>query len=136
MKLFIQAHFFVGIAFFVLFLLTGVYMILNFPELYEGREEIRMMYRATHIYILMSSLVNLMPGNYLLGISGVNLMAFRKIASLLILVTPLVFFTAFIVEPPEYLIERPIAFWGVVLLVTGVILHTLLNLKWLNRNAI
>ena len=136
MIFFAKAHYLTGIAFFALFLLTGAYMLFNFPELYADREEIRMMYRATHIYILMSALINLMAGSYLLNLKSTNFQSLRKISSLLILVTPILFFIAFIYEPAGYLIERPISFWGVVLLVAGVILHSLLNIKWLNKNAI
>jgi len=95
-----------------------------------------MMYRATHMYILMSALINLMTGSYLLHTKQITFLVVRKISSLLILVTPILFFIAFVYEPPKYLVERPVSFWAVVFLVTGVMLHALLNRKWLNRNAI
>lgn len=95
-----------------------------------------MMYRATHIYILMSALINLMAGNYLLQATQFSFLILRKLASLLILVTPILFFIAFIYEPARYLIERPVSFWAVVFLVAGVILHSFLNIKWLNKSAI
>ena len=136
MIFFAKVHYLTGIAFFALFLLTGAYMLFNFPELYAGREEVRMMYRATHIYILMSALINLMAGSYLVNLKSTNFQSLRKISSLLILVTPILFFIAFIYEPADYLIERPISFWGVVFLVAGVLLHSLLNIKWFNKNAI
>ena len=133
MRLLAQSHLIVGVVFFILFLLTGVYMTLNFPELYDGREEVRMMYRSTHIYLLMSALLNLMAGNYLLRVEQTNFLRLKKLASMLIVVTPPLFFAAFFVEPPVYAIERPISFWGVIFLVTGVLLHALLNLKWLRK---
>lgn len=135
LKFFTQAHFFIGIVFFLLFLLTGAYMILNFPDLYGGREEVRMMYRATHIYILMSALINLMAGSYTLQMTTLSFLILRRLASLLILITPILFFIAFIYEPAEYLIERPVSFWGVLFLLVGVLLHASLNIKWLNKNA-
>jgi len=136
MQFFKRAHIFVGLIFFVLFLLTGAYMIFTFPELYAGREEVRMMYRATHIYILMSALVNLMTGSYLCNVKKPSFLNLKRLASLLILVTPVLFFIAFMFEPPDYLIDRPITFWGVVFLFIGVMLHTLLNIKWLNKDDI
>ena len=128
-----KGHFFVGVLSLVIFLLTGIYMIVSFPELYEGREEVRMMYRATHIYILMSSLTNLMAGNYLLNRTGGGFAPFRLLASVLVLVSPILFVAAFIVEPPSYLIERPISFWGVLVLLLGVLLHCILNLSILSK---
>lgn len=83
----------------------------------------------------MSALINLMTGNYLLQIKPLSFLLLRQLASLLILVAPILFFMAFLSEPPEYLVERPISFWAVVFLVVGVMLHALLNVKWLNRNA-
>ena len=124
---FTKLHYAVGIIFGVVFLLTGVYMLVNFPELYDGREEIRMMFRATHIYILFSVLVNLMTANYCVGKGVSRYPLLSGLASWLILITPIVFFIAFMFEPPAYLIDRPISFWGVVSLVAGVVLHSLLN---------
>lgn len=134
MNIFIQGHFIIGVVFFVLFLLTGAYMIVNFPELYVGREEVRMMYRATHIYILMSALMNLMAGCYLFYAKHESFIFLRKVSSVLILITPILFFIAFIFEPPDYLIDRPISFWAVIFMVAGVTLHAMLNLKFLHRN--
>ena len=67
MRILQRSHLVIGGVFLILFLLTGGYMFTQFPELYQGREEIRMMFRATHIYILMSALVNLMCGLALRG---------------------------------------------------------------------
>ena len=122
-----KSHFVAGIFFLALFLLTGVYMKLSFPELYEGREEIRMMFRATHIYLLMSALLNLMAGNGLRSHPVRHVVQLQKLASLLILIAPFLFFAAFIIEPPSYMLERPISFWGVVALLSGVLLHSALN---------
>jgi len=135
MKFLIKAHYIIGIVFLSVFLLTGVYMHFSFPELYNGREEVRMMYRATHIYILVGSLVNLMAGNYLTHYAHVRFKKLTRLASILSLITPPMFFVAFIVEPADYLIGRPVSFWAVVFLFGGVMLHTLVNIEWLNKYA-
>ncbi len=135
MKLLWISHFTVGVLFLVLFLLTGGYMFTNFPELYAGREEVRMMFRSTHIYILMSALINLMVGNYLLNSANIDFLKLKRLASLFILVAPILLFVAFVYEPPEYLIDRPISFWDVISLFVGVLLHTVLNLKQLINNV-
>lgn len=135
MNIIYKAHYLVGTVFLVLFLMSGIYMFLNFPDLYAGREEIRMMYRATHIYILMSALLNLMTGNYLRSHSVKNLIWLRSIASLLILLAPFLLIIAFVIEPPSYLIDRPVSYWGVVILFVGVLVHSLLNLKWFQPKA-
>lgn len=121
------AHLSVGLVFLALFLATGVYMLVSFPELYKDREEIRMMYRATHIYLLMSSLINLAIANYSVGKQGFYCNWLRRVASVSIIIAPAVFFIAFIVEPKSYLVDRPFSFWGVLLLLVGVLLHTVIN---------
>jgi hypothetical protein len=135
-KFIFKSHLIIGTIFIGLFLLTGGYMNLNFPELYGGREEVRMMFRSTHIYILMSALINLMAGNYLTASLNTSFLPLKKLASLLILASPILFFFGFIYEPPEYLIERPFSYWGVISLFVGVLLHTILNIKWLKKNSI
>jgi hypothetical protein len=110
-------------------------MLVSFPELYEDREEIRMMYRATHIYILMSSLINLAIANYSAGQQGLYCNWLRRVASVSIIIAPAVFFVGFIVEPQSYLVERPFSFWGVLLLLVGVLLHTAINWRAFTKNG-
>jgi len=94
-----------------------------------------MMFRATHIYILMSALINLMTWNYLRHYAIRNYVKVRALASILILMAPFLFLAAFIVEPPTYQIERAITISGVVVLLTGVLLHSLFNLKWPSKKT-
>lgn len=122
-----RAHLIVGCLFLLIFLATGVYMLFGFPELFSGREEVRMMYRATHIYILMASLVNLMAANCNQHASSRPLLLFRVFASGLVLISPLLMTVAFWFEPPAYLIDRPISFWGVLTLLLGVLTHSAIN---------
>ena len=122
-------HFFIGLAFLILFLCTGIHMYFGFPELYGESEEIRMMYRSMHIYILMLSLINLMAANYLSFEKCENKRVIKIAASSLILVAPFLFFIGFIFEPPSYLIVRPYSFWGVIALLVGVMVHSVLNFK-------
>ena len=88
-----------------------------------------MMFRATHIYILMSVLVNLMTGHYLKARSVETIGKAHWWASFLILITPALFVLAFAIEPISYLIDRPISFWAVIILFSGVVIHTLLETK-------
>lgn len=132
--MFRMLHLFVGAAFLLVFLATGYYMSQNFPSLYQGREEIRMMYRATHIYILFAAATNLLAAHALNSFSN-WLSRVQAMASLLLLIAPFLVFMGYIVEPPAYMIERPFSFWGVVSLFLGVVLISLLNLPWSKRHA-
>jgi hypothetical protein len=128
-------HFLVGALFLLIFLATGVYMFTNFPDLYAGREEVRMMYRATHVYILFSASVNLLAGGNFHHF-GNFLSRVQLLASVLILIAPFLVFAGFIVEPSSYLIDRPITFWGIVSLFIGVVLLSIINLPWATKYTI
>ncbi|MGH2566714.1 MAG: hypothetical protein ACRDGA_00120 [Bacteroidota bacterium] len=54
-----HSHIVIGIATVVVFLGTGLYMRLNFPDLYESNEAIRYLFRANHLYILFAGLLNI-----------------------------------------------------------------------------
>lgn len=122
-----RVHLVVGVGSLLLFLATGAYMLFGFPELYQQREEIRMMYRATHIYLLMSSLINLMSANFISRVAADLHPRLSGIASLLIVISSALLAAAFFIEPQDYLIDRPITFWAVVFLLAGVLVHTILN---------
>ncbi len=102
-------------------------MLDQFPELYRNREEVRMMYRATHIYLLFAALLNLLSWQYVKSAPfsfGCNV---RSLASVLLALSPLILFVAFCLEPAVYAIERPIGFWGVVCAFVGVMLHSVMQ---------
>ncbi|MCH2190214.1 MAG: hypothetical protein MK188_04750 [Gammaproteobacteria bacterium] len=119
----------------LLFLATGAYMIFSFPELYSGREEVRMMFRASHIYLLFAALINLMAANVRTSDrKGKHDLAFN-LSSGLIIGSTILFAVAFWVEPVVYAIHRPITFWAVVSMFVGVLAHTAIGLWQSRRKA-
>src|SRR4051794_16057726 len=58
-------HKLAGIVTVLIFLGTGAYMRFNSPALFQSDPTVRMMFRSTHIYILMAGLLNLGIGSYL-----------------------------------------------------------------------
>ena len=94
-----------------------------------------MMYRATHIYILMSALINLMTANCLSQEENRQYRWLRVTASALIVVAPVFFLAGFFHEPPAYLINRPFSFWGVTALLAGVLLLSTLNLRLFKKDS-
>ena len=130
--MFKYTHSVVGTIFLIMFIATGFYMFFNFPDLYEGREEIRMMYRATHIYILFAAVTNLLVGQNLESYLN-SLAIIQALASSLILASPFLVFLGFLFESPSYLIDRPYSYWGIVFLFTGTVVILILRLPWLKR---
>lgn len=101
----------------------------NFPEIYADNEIIRYQFRANHIYILMSGLINLVVGMISLpGLQGWRRI-FSRLASLLLLISPVLLITAFFVEPVQAVPTRPLTTPGIFILLFGVLSLYVLNLK-------
>ena len=58
-------HLIFGIVMFVVFVTTGKYMRVDFPDKDAIPQELRMLMRSRHIYILFSALIHLALGVYL-----------------------------------------------------------------------
>ena len=109
-----------GIAGFAAFLGTGLYMARHFPTAYAPGEEIRYMYRANHVYLLLASLVNIALGCYWPGARAGWRGKLASAGGWLLLTAPLVLLAAFFVEPPRASAERGLTFLGVLLTLIGV----------------
>jgi|SRR5687767_14282765 len=59
------AHLIFGIVLFVVFLITGRFMRADFPDKDIIPQELRLLMRSRHIYILFSSLIHILLGLYL-----------------------------------------------------------------------
>ena len=59
-----RAHLIFGIVVFVVFLVTGQFMEVSFPEKDVISQEFRLLMRSRHIYILLSALLHLLLGVY------------------------------------------------------------------------
>lgn len=113
----------VGIAAVIAFLGTGLYMWINFPELYGPRDVIRYLYRANHIYLLFSGLLNIAVGfSGPPGLSGWKNNLSRG-GSWLLLGAPAILLWAFIVELSTASPMRPLTFLGVALCLSGIVLQ-------------
>jgi len=96
-------------------------MISHFPAIYTAKESIRYQFRANHIYILMSALINIVSALYLRPISTGWRTMVSWASSSLLLIAPLMLITAFFVEPVHGGPSRPLTFFGIVMLLIGTI---------------
>lgn len=116
-----ELHSGVGVVTVIVFLGTGLYMRMNFPELYGPNEVIRYLYRANHIYLLFSGLLNIAAGfPSPPSLSGWKNNLFR-IGSWLLLGAPVIFLWAFIAEPSTASPMRPLTFLGVGVCLSGIV---------------
>ncbi|HEV8486938.1 MAG TPA: hypothetical protein VGV87_25560 [Blastocatellia bacterium] len=120
-------HKLTGIVTVLIFLGTGAYMRFNSPALFESDPTVRMMFRSTHIYILLSGLLNLGIGSYLL----LSRQRWRRILQLIgssfVLVAPVLLICAFFYEPSSRSVERPLTLPAMLLLMIGTLSHLLSN---------
>jgi hypothetical protein len=107
------------------FLSTGLFMKLNFPEVYASNESIRFLYRANHVYILFSGLLNLAIGLNFMPAEIKWKKALQFAGSILLLTGIPVFIWAFFTEPALGTAVRPITARGVFLMVIGTVLHVI-----------
>jgi hypothetical protein len=116
-------HLGVGLGGVVVFLGTGIYMRMRFPELYALNETLRYIYRANHVYVLFASLVNLALGAWFVGIPAGWRSKLATAGSLLALASPIVLCLAFVLEAPEAVPERILTLLGVFAAAIGVAAH-------------
>ncbi|MBI3006201.1 MAG: hypothetical protein HYY49_12415 [Ignavibacteriales bacterium] len=118
-------HFIVGMSTFLVFLLTGAYMRTVFPDVYSANESIRFLYRANHIYILFSGLLNILLGLYLTEYEIPRLRRLQRVGSALVASMTPFFLVAFMLEPVQASPSRPITTFAVFSTAIGVGLHVL-----------
>jgi len=114
-------HILVGLGSLLLFLGSGLYMDMHFPGLYGNNEAIRYQFRANHIYILMAGLINLAAGLYPAPARAGWRLALGHLASALLLLAPAMLVAAFCLEPVQGGEQRPLTFYGVLMLLLGVL---------------
>lgn len=113
----------------LVFLGTGAYMMSIFPEAYADNEVIRFQYRATHIYLLLASLLNLMV------VSPEPLCKrdhwIQRLGAVTLMTTPALFCSAFFLEPPRAGTEHWLTFFGVLgcLVGTGLLKYVAIRLR-------
>lgn len=99
-------------------------------HLHQGK---RMMYRATHIYLLFASLLNLLAGALKPGVQSSWGSKLEGVARVLLMLSPVGLLAAFFVESRVYAIQRPITFWCIVGSLSGVLLLLVSRAESLQR---
>jgi len=94
-----RLHLLVGLAGVVLFLGTGQWMHWRYDHLHGMTDASRLLFRSTHIYLLLSALLNVGLGLYLQSARGHWPRLLQRTGSALVLAGPLLFLAAFLQEP-------------------------------------
>ena len=120
-----RVHRVVGVATIVVFLMTGFYLRWRVPALYGDDAVIHFLFRANHIYILMSGLVNLGIGTYLVLHGTRRRRNVQLVGSCLLLAAPIVLIVAFIYDPPRASPHRYVTAAGVLIRFLGLVCHAM-----------
>ena len=107
----------------VVFPLTGAYLRSIFPDAFAEDEVVRYQYRANHVYILWSGLLNLMVGMHLRFRDRPLWRRLQVAGSTILLLAPFALIAAFFLEPRSASPERTITSLTMIALLIGVILH-------------
>jgi hypothetical protein len=114
-----RAHRMMGWTTFAAFVGTGVYLRLILAPPESGNAWLHYAFRANHIYLLMSGLVNLALG---MAPRKPRRVVLARIGSGLVLAAPAVLLAAFAREPGSGDLSRPLTRIGVIMVAVGVIL--------------
>ena len=116
-----------AIGFVLVFLATGRYMRIVFPEAHQGDPTMRMLFRSAHVYILLTALLNAAYALNLRPLPGWR-RGVQLLASVMLAAAPVVCLLAFFVEPAPARLDRPYALSGVILAAAGIGLAALPHL--------
>ena len=125
LRLIRHAHLYIGLVGIAAFLATGLYMDRAHGHLRGYDDTVRMLYRSTHIYVLLSALINTMTGLYLRPAGTTWRRAMQLLGSAAILAGLPMFVAGFCTEPYLSDLARPWSRIAVYLALGGTLLHLL-----------
>lgn len=116
-------HLIFGIIVFIMFLVTGKFMRLDFPDKEAIPQEFRLLMRSRHIYILLASLVHIVLGVYLQINRDVLQKYLQTFASVLLFAGTILLIYAFFYETYAAHGFSNFSRYGLYLNLAGTILH-------------
>ena len=118
-----RTHLILGLAGVVAFLATGAYMHFRYAHLAGMADGPRLLFRSSHIYLLFSSLLNLLLGIYWTPGTTALRRTLQGIGSSLLALGPLLSLLAFLQEPWLQDLERPFSSLAIYGSFAGALLH-------------
>lgn len=128
-----KAHLIVGILGLLAFVLQGQYMDLALAHLVGMADAPRMLFRSSHIYLLLVALLNVVMGVYMRGDIRFLIPELQVVVSVVVLAAPFALLVGFFLEPRLADLMRPYtrpALYG--LFGIGVILSLVGVFGWLD----
>ena len=116
-------HLIFGLAVFVVFVTTGKYMRIDFPDKEIIPQDLRLLMRSRHIYILFNGLIHLALGIYLQIRPAVWRSVFQYLGSSLLVVSSGLLLWGFIFETYVSQHFSDISRYGIYTSLAGIIAH-------------
>ena len=124
-----RTHLIFGVLLFIVFAITGRYMRVDFPDKEIIPQELRLLMRSRHIYILFNALIHVALGIYLQMRPHRVIRVFQYAGSLTLAVSSGVLLWAFIAETYQYQQFSELIRWGIYTSLAGVTLHLVSGLN-------
>ncbi|HUR96680.1 MAG TPA: hypothetical protein VMZ26_01305 [Pyrinomonadaceae bacterium] len=118
-------HLIIGLLMFVVFVTTGKFMRIDFPDKGDIPQELRLLMRSRHIYILFSSLIHLTLGTYIRMSSEAAKRLLQYSGSLMLTASSVLLVWAFVTETYSLQHFSDISRYGIYTALAGVGLHLL-----------
>ena len=118
-------HLIFGLVLFIVFTQTGEYMRADFPDKDSISQELRVLMRSRHIYILFSALIHLALGVYLQMRAGTARKLLQYSGSVVLFASSVLLVWAFVVETYSLQHFSDISRNGIYTSLAGVVLHLL-----------
>ena len=128
-------HLAAGIAGIVVFVLTGQYMAIFLNGLAGMPDGPRLLYRTSHLYLMWSSLVNLLVGFYFVPATTRGASIAQGASSIMLLLGLPLLLLGFALEPKMAGIDRPFCSWANYLGIAGVVVHAIASRRTENLSA-
>ena len=116
-------HLIFGILLFFVFTTTGSYMRADFPDKDAIPQELRLLMRSRHIYILFSALIHMALGAYLRMSAHRGQQLFQYAGSLMLTAASVLLVWAFITETYTLRGFSDLSRNGIYISLAGVVLH-------------
>ena len=118
-----RLHLAMGIVALVAFAASGMMMRTHTPPLSRLGDDVRLMYRSRHIYLLCSGIANVLLGLYFVPCRAGWRRRTQTAGSLLFLVAPILLGMAFLAETGHGLDHAWRSHFGLYAMLGGILLH-------------
>ncbi len=128
-------HLVFGIIVFIIFLVTGKFMRVDFPDKEIIPQDFRLLMRSRHIYILFSSFIHILLGVYLQIETRIWRKTLQLFGSALLVAGSVFLVWAFVYETYQTRHFSEASRWGIYLSLGGTILHLVGGIKAKKRKS-